>query len=250
MKTTLAKPSTGSSPRARGTPFDFRHHAQDVRFIPAGAGNAGVANLNYVVHTVHPRGRGERPAIRMPTPAAVGSSPRARGTRAVRPDDDAFPRFIPAGAGNAICSPLRAWSTPVHPRGRGEREGVVGADRVHGGSSPRARGTQLRAEVEEVARRFIPAGAGNAGMLDPNWRASTVHPRGRGERCRCSCQNHPLAGSSPRARGTRLQVLPIRLFGRFIPAGAGNAPLACRALPSSPVHPRGRGERLAVPSMT
>ena len=93
--------------------------------------------------------------------------------------------------------------------------------------------------------RFIPACAGNAGRHFPDDQAETVHPRMRGERCNgVSNIDHPR-GSSPHARGTPYR-LPSRVsLPRFIPACAGNARSASRPEPSSTVHPRMRGERVA-----
>ena len=52
-----------------------------------------------------------------------------------------------------------------------------------------------------------------------------------------------IGGSSPRVRGTRGCCWLFCCGGRFIPAGAGNAPdRAARAMLPS-VHPRGCGER-------
>ncbi len=152
-----------------------------------------------------------------------GSSPRARGTQSPSVSETRAPRFIPACAGNA-----RSWwktrdGPPVHPRVRGERDGVCSDTRALDGSSPRARGT-LWSESEARDRgRFIPACAGNArprrGLSAPK----PVHPRVRGERCHRSSSNSNAA--------------------RFIPACAGNA--LSDAVPSgwATVHPRVRGER-------
>ena len=112
--------------------------------------------------TVHPRGRGERPPTPSPTSHTPGSSPRARGTLARAPATHPLPRFIPAGAGNALRGLRNRCATPVHPRRRGERAAIVG--------------------LHLATVRFIPAGAGNAQMARVFLLLATVHPRGRGER--------------------------------------------------------------------
>ena len=73
--------TAGSSPRLRGTRPGGGLQQQDVRFIPAFAGNA----------------RGT-PRPRCPRP---GSSPRLRGTHVGPHPADLHNRFIPAFAGNA-----------------------------------------------------------------------------------------------------------------------------------------------------
>ncbi len=238
--------TAGSSPRARGTPRRTTRPRPPLRFIPAGAGNALTAFSSQDNDPVHPRGRGERRArgtIPMPR---CGSSPRARGTRVH--DESHLPagRFIPAGAGNATPARSPRGSSPVHPRGRGERGHGLGAGVGGVGSSPRARGTLAGLPHQAAPDRFIPAGAGNAATswcgADP-W---TVHPRGRGERATAYGAWHEVYGSSPRARGTRLRQLAAADAERFIPAGAGNATACFLFLRAVTVHPRGRGERLLV----
>ena len=176
-------------------------------------------------------------------PSSVGSSPRARGTHRPKALAMAAARFIPAGAGNATRHASRELPKPVHPRGRGERVPPWRRSRNLIGSSPRARGTLRDPGRAHSHRRFIPAGAGNA----PNGRFQdqrfSVHPRGRGERIGLFLNRFDVFGSSPRARGTLLDVLLGELVARFIPAGAGNAwSPPCRTCRST-VHPRGRGER-------
>ena len=71
----------GSSPRARGTPYESPVKSGPGRFIPAGAGNAVVAPGRHPLISVHPRGRGERAVVYPGSGCNDGSSPRARGTR-------------------------------------------------------------------------------------------------------------------------------------------------------------------------
>ena len=132
-------------------------------------------------------------------------------------------RFIPADAGNATTTNTRRVITTVHPRGRGERGGLL--------------------DASDPFNRFIPADAGNAlyRQRAAQWR--TVHPRGRGERGVLSGSYPNPGGSSPRTRGTLLPLRPPRQCSRFIPADAGNAWRHPAQRSDRPVHPRGRGER-------
>ena len=116
---------TGSSPHARGTLRFRQPHACRQRFIPACAGNARGLGGGILVHTVHPRMRGERADL--------------------RDQPGELLRFIPACAGNAICGD----HTSNH----------------HNGSSPHARGTPNCSLPPPKTRRFIPACAGNARLL-------------------------------------------------------------------------------------
>ena len=163
-------PSAGSSPRMRGT--------------------VNQTMGQYESSTVHPRACGERASSRPP----IG-----------------IPRFIPAHAGNGGRSAPPLACRPVHPRACGERWSRSksncrsgGSSRACGertlagrtsrpgppsGSSPRMRGTAVRAGHLHWSVRFIPAHAGNGQRTTERIRA--------------------VAGSSPRMRGTAI-LQPVR----------------------------------------
>ena len=110
-----------------------------------------------------------------------GSSPLARGTQGRVFRDIVQLRFIPACAGNS-CTPSRPdYSSPVHPRLRGELMPLTTEAIPGNGSSPLARGTRDMYESHTDGARFIPACAGNSGTPTPEAAEAAVHPRLRGE---------------------------------------------------------------------
>jgi hypothetical protein len=105
----------------RGTQIRQRRDRRGDRFIPARAGNApGVCVIPRRL-AVHPRACGERSLKRRTYHWPSGSSPRVRGTLPRSRSSIRLERFIPARAGNAICSWCEHWRNPVHPRACGER---------------------------------------------------------------------------------------------------------------------------------
>ena len=112
------------------------------------------------------------------------------------------------------------------------------------GSSPHTRGTHALGQVNGGRLRFIPAYAGNAAGAAQIFCPYAVHPRIRGERQVGTCRTRISPGSSPHTRGTLDGVQFRQIFGRFIPAYAGNAPGSLPSQWPGPVHPRIRGERL------
>ena len=238
----------GSSPRARGTRGEVHREAvRAARFIPASAGNT------------MPPSRRDRPFD--------GSSPRARGTLSgsnLAPDTA---RFIPASAGNTRPRerPTCRWS--VHPRERGEHQPQrpcggardrfipASAGNTASRTAPRATRTVHPRERGEHAQssapthapsRFIPASAGNTLRDRGRPAVRPVHPRERGEHTRNPPHLAGGFGSSPRARGTLFAIAGARLYGRFIPASAGNTPSGKMATSYLPVHPREQGEHTAL----
>ena len=171
-----------------------------------------------------------------------GLSPRVRGTRQLDADRGVIAGIIPACAGNTrtldgIC--LR-WRD--HPRVCGEHALTAGAVGMLAGSSPRVRGTPLEAPWARLARRIIPACAGNTAAAG-DWReVERDHPRVCGEHRPPGRFASGPAGSSPRVRGTR------GFFGRapgrdgIIPACAGNTDLPPRRARPAGDHPRVCGE--------
>ena len=124
------------------------------------------------------------------------------------------------------------------------------------------RGTRYgRAEIGH-RNRIIPAHAGNSDAPTPNRGPQPDHPRACGELVlsrptRASETDHPRAcgeldvadpttntdiGSSPRMRGTLLDVDRHPTPARIIPAHAGNSPGVAAHRWSSPDHPRACGE--------
>ena len=198
--------------------------ADELRFIPAWAGNAARADRFHGLVSVHPRMRGERSSRSGPGVASHGSSLHARGTPLDGQPRFALTRFIPAYAGNARRPADAIADHPVHPRMRGERLSVAVRLNSSSGSSPHARGTRSRVPLAP-----FPV---------------SVHPRMRGERPAEDSSGHGACGSSPHARGTRNPRHSRRLDYRFIPACAGNAYPQCARRRPAAVHPRMRGERL------
>ena len=91
----------GSSPRLRGTREADNAALDQVRFIPAFAGNAQPCFNSNRIRPVHPRVCGERAVPMTVGGLKAGSSPRLRGTQCARGIALGVQRFIPAFAGNA-----------------------------------------------------------------------------------------------------------------------------------------------------
>ena len=178
-----------------------------------------------------------------PSQAAVGSSPRERGTHRGTVEARLVHRFIPARAGNARRWPKSRGRSPVHPRASGERPDRHRSHRQPAGSSPRERGTRRRHQAHARGDRFIPARAGNARAGNDPLGRMTVHPRASGERLVRRVNGVLAGGSSPRERGTPAAGGRGGADRRFIPARAGNARERTEGAAHGPVHPRASGER-------
>ena len=72
--------------------------------------------------------------------------------------------------------------------------------------------------------------------------AVPVHPRSRGEHNSSDTKSRVSGGSSPLARGTRIEAVAARIALRFIPARAGNTRPTPASSAARTVHPRSRGE--------
>ena len=172
-----------------------------------------------------------------------GSSPRVRGTRCDASDLARHVRIIPARAGNAATPHHSKPWIPDHPRACGERGEVHHAAEEVLGSSPRVRGTRDVGGRGGRATRIIPARAGNATQDLSVEVVGRDHPRACGERGYARRRLLHRGGSSPRVRGTLLDLFGQKFVSRIIPARAGNA----RARHGGPRmfldHPRACGER-------
>ena len=90
--------------------------------------------------------------------------------------------------------------------------------------------------------RFIPACAGNTRLVSPDLTPVAVHPRVCGEHKDVWKEEHTVAGSSPRVRGTHGSRAHVAHLVRFIPACAGNTQQSRSELRQFEVHPRVCGE--------
>ena len=151
----------GSSPHMRGTPEIGVQAGNQLRFIPAYAGNTLSCTKDGLFRTVHPRICGEHAVRRGARTCLHGSSPHMRGTPRGPARAPELARFIPAYAGNTFAQIADSVTEPVHPRICGEHVVQCLRDQGDAGSSPHMRGTPLE-RLERVRRsRFIPAYAGN-----------------------------------------------------------------------------------------
>ena len=152
----------GSSPRVRGTLVTALATYEDMRFIPARAGNSTHPPSWTNVCSVHPRACGELIKWALHLLPRVGSSPRVRGTQHPQGTFRGYRRFIPARAGNSRPIALRVHVRTVHPRACGELASCIRSGGFTTGSSPRVRGTLPYSALGGNLWRFIPARAGNS----------------------------------------------------------------------------------------
>ena len=138
-----------------------------------------------------------------------GSSPRMRGTHGPGILSHFIPGIIPADAGNTPQKLNSRGTERDHPRGCGEHTEPGCVEFVNQGSSPRMRGTQRPSSAALSTGRIIPADAGNTKPIKVQVVQKRDHPRGCGEHTLVSSAALLMAGSSPRMRGTHLEILAI-----------------------------------------
>ena len=146
-----------------------------------GTGNTLTIGVIAKPTAVHPRGHGEHQLLVSGAVIIHGSSPWARGTRAISTWLSCTARFIPVGTGNTLYGFLGRTRITVHPRGHGEHLKTTMVSESNFGSSPWARGTLERAKLYYEWPRFIPVGTGNTVESFCDSQVETVHPRGHGE---------------------------------------------------------------------
>jgi len=152
----------GSSPRAWGTRPLCRRRGDVCRFIPTCMGNSLTKAVKENTEAVHPHVHGELFINQIIYIVAIGSSPRAWGTRARRDQTPHRDRFIPTCMGNSDCISARQRSASVHPHVHGELICNCSPYSNSSGSSPRAWGTPRPHDRRPRSLRFIPTCMGNS----------------------------------------------------------------------------------------
>ena len=211
----------GSSPLARGLRPAGGVCTLIGGIIPARAGVTCTGRRSSPRPGDHPRSRGVYIRNSWPLRPIPGSSPLARGLRALWPAWGSCGGIIPARAGfTPSCSSIATMPTD-HPRSRGVYVtlGVAG-DPVEG-SSPLARGLRAGRGPARGHRRIIPARAGFTGDMPDPIEIGGDHPRSRGVYLPPRASRMVMAGSSPLARGLLVFVVALALGAGIIPARAG-----------------------------
>ena len=154
---------SGSSPRMRGKRVGLRAVGLELRIIPAHAGQTDCLVLIICCVTDHPRACGANPLQCVIEVFQVGSSPRMRGKPVHLQQRFRIVRIIPAHAGQTFSEVQTVALSTDHPRACGANRGCMLRYVLQIGSSPRMRGKRDAGHGDNVARRIIPAHAGQTG---------------------------------------------------------------------------------------
>ena len=155
----------------------------------------------------HPRSRGVYLTLPSQSPHATGSSPLARGLRSGGRRPNRWYGIIPARAGFTSKRPPAPWPTGDHPRSRGVYSLPCGHLPIILGSSPLARGLPRQKGGRPRRRGIIPARAGFTQWSAQKHLLNSDHPRSRGVYPGGGHSQTMSAGSSPLARGLRLETV-------------------------------------------
>ncbi len=157
----------------------------------------------------------------MHSEAAMGSSPRMRGSPGAGFDSIRAVGIIPAHAGltpGAICYACAPWD---HPRACGAHLMSNKQKKVVKGSSPRMRGSLTVVVAAAYDEGIIPAHAGLTKSATSFCVIPRDHPRACGAHRNWGGARCRVSGSSPRMRGS-LFGLPVSCITLgIIPAHAG-----------------------------
>ena len=152
----------------------------DPGIIPARAGFTSPPAPRWCASPDHPRSRGVYHEVLSPFFSLLGSSPLARGLRIVLRHLAVVRGIIPARAGFTGTTERNCMPPRDHPRSRGVYSTYLWPPLLSSGSSPLARGLQLRLRLLRYPCGIIPA---RAGFTVAEWMMGIPygdHPRSRG----------------------------------------------------------------------
>ena len=241
----------GSSPRVRGKRCKLRQLKQQIRIIPARAGQTNIESTLRYRRTDHPRACGANDHPTCGKVSENGSSPRVRGKPDASSRNGRSVRIIPARAGQTVALLSAANAPPDHPRACGANHSDPRSPRVHSGSSPRVRGKHVSCFTMRDCLRIIPARAGQTYVVMNTTGVDPDHPRACGANADNGQTVATRNGSSPRVRGKLARSAQVGHGVRIIPARAGQTHARHAPARTSPDHPRAcganvRGARYAV----
>ena len=176
----MRRPSSGSSPLARGLLNKIRVVNAHGGIIPARAGFTKLLERSASPNQDHPRSRGVYHAAARLVGGGGGSSPLARGLRNGASLDYQRRRIIPARAGFTSRRQNRIRPGRDHPRSRGVYRTISSTSSPNLGSSPLARGLHEMYALYRKSAGIIPARAGFTTMPVNADNVLGDHPRSRG----------------------------------------------------------------------
>ena len=236
----------GSSPLARGLLMRIFGARIAGGIIPARAGFTSPMNKSVQTAQDHPRSRGVYVFSAGKTLRSIGSSPLARGLPSGRFPTGFRCGIIPARAG--FTDPVGADVHPTrdHPRSRGVYPCIQVRSGFRGGSSPLARGLLRHERLVNLVDGIIPARAGFTRDMVARTGDKEDHPRSRGVYQFFFARARVRGGSSPLARGLRVQERAPENILRIIPARAGFTCESGHVECDVEDHPRSRGVYIAL----
>ena len=170
----------GSSPRVRGKPSNEHKSENNLRIIPARAGQTWRRSSRRRSSPDHPRACGANEPILPPCHVQIGSSPRVRGKLLQHVPAHAVRRIIPARAGQTCRYIIVFLTVSDHPRACGANYDALIGERTECGSSPRVRGKRCRLRWSFCFVRIIPARAGQTAGRCQLPLSAADHPRACG----------------------------------------------------------------------
>ena len=191
----------GSSPLARGLHDDGGPVQRTDGIIPARAGFTSSRRRRRPHRQDHPRSRGVYCPCSTTPVSRPGSSPLARGLRAIRMSGGEGIRIIPARAGFTGPGLAGGVEGVDHPRSRGVYALVQVPTDKGVGSSPLARGLRPLMGLLHHLPGIIPARAGFTTGCGVGMSEASDHPRSRGVYQVQAQPGGQGLGSSPLARG-------------------------------------------------
>ena len=192
-----------------------------MRSIPALAGEPMAYPEVSLLQKVYPRACGGTEVFDNPAALIHGLSPRLRGNQEYPSIAGPSPGSIPALAGEPVADFYSCPRIAVYPRACGgtfEGVGDRGSDR---GLSPRLRGNRRHGLAHHCTYGSIPALAGEPLIRRHGVALRRVYPRACGGTRMPDVILLAAKGLSPRLRGNRRFSADRPLWGRSIPALAG-----------------------------
>ena len=228
----------GLSPRVRGSLHSTQSKTVSAGSIPACAGEPEYLDANTAVDEVYPRVCGGAGLENGDQELYKGLSPRVRGSQVRSPWRSSVAGSIPACAGEPACIsvfPETAWVYPRVCGGANPSTAILGGQK---GLSPRVRGSPCGPQGRPSGPGSIPACAGEPGRNGQDQKGIWVYPRVCGGAIASQMELLPMAGLSPRVRGSRRPRCSYCSPSGSIPACAGEPQVQNLPHPLIKVYPR------------